>query len=133
MKRLALVLALVLAPIAPAAAGFEEGEAAFWRHDYATAYREWLPLAQQGYAPAQYKLGQMVYLVRGKNSYAEALKWFRLAAEQGHADAQFYLGSMYYDGHGVAQDDGEAAKWYSRAAKQGHRAAQYRLKRMNER
>ncbi len=42
-----------------ARAGFDEGLAAHRRGDYATALREWRPLAQQRYASAQFNLGSM--------------------------------------------------------------------------
>ncbi len=60
---LALIVALcagfTLGLTAPARAGFDEGEAAYQRGDYATALREWRPLAEQGNARAQYGLGLM--------------------------------------------------------------------------
>ena len=40
-------------------AGFDEGLAAYERGDYATALKEWRPLARQGHADAQYNLGVM--------------------------------------------------------------------------
>ncbi|GAB6068870.1 hypothetical protein JCM13664_21910 [Methylothermus subterraneus] len=43
----------------PALAGFDEGLAAANRGDYATALKEWRPLAEQGDAVAQYNLGVM--------------------------------------------------------------------------
>ena len=39
---------------APARAGFDEGLAAVKRGNYGTALREWRPLAEQGYADAQF-------------------------------------------------------------------------------
>jgi hypothetical protein len=51
MKILKLLLAgLWLACAASAHAGFEEGEAAYKKDDYAAAMKEWLPLAEQGEA-----------------------------------------------------------------------------------
>ena len=41
------------------AADFRAGVEAYQRGDYATAYKEWLPLAEQGYAGAQFNLGLM--------------------------------------------------------------------------
>ena len=38
---------------------FEDGFDAYTRGDYTTALRLWRPLAHQGEAPAQYKLGIM--------------------------------------------------------------------------
>ena len=55
MRRLALALAVLIGLAAPAWAGFDEGFAALKRGDYATALREWRPLAEQGDAGAQYK------------------------------------------------------------------------------
>ncbi len=49
--------------------------AAYQRGDYATAIREFRPLAEQGHANAQYKLGFMYDM--GKDipqDYAEAMK-----------------------------------------------------------
>ncbi len=46
----ALCGGFILGLTAPAWAGFDEGEAAFKRGDYATALREWRPLAEQGNA-----------------------------------------------------------------------------------
>ena len=40
-------------------AGFDEGFAAYERADYATAMREWKPLADDGHANAQYHIGTM--------------------------------------------------------------------------
>ena len=78
----------------PAWAGFEEGEAAYNRGDYATAFREFRPLAEQGKAFAQYNLGLMYYNSRGvPQDYAEALQWYLKAAEHSYATAQHNLGS----------------------------------------
>ena len=52
----ALVLSIVCLA-APAWADFKAGENAYHRGDYATAMREWQPLAKQGHAVAQYNLG----------------------------------------------------------------------------
>ena len=90
---------------------------AYDRGDYATALKEWQPLAEQGKADAQLGLGAMYFYGQGvPQDYAEAVKWYRLAAEQGQADAQIALGFMYYFGHGVPQDYVQAHMWYSLAA-----------------
>ena len=95
---------------------------------YATALRELRPLAEQGHAKSQYKLGIMYRDGRGvPQDYAEAVKWYRKAAVQGFASAQVALGFMYRKGRGVPQDYAETAKWYRRAADQGHAMAQNNL------
>ena len=119
-------LCLVLA--IPAWADFDEGSQAYDRDDYATALREWRPLAEQGHAGAQKNLGIMYRQGRGvPRDYATALKWYRKAAEGGNAKAQFSLGLMYYEALGVPQDYAEAAKWYRKAAEQGISLAQFNL------
>ena len=98
------------------------------RGDYATALRGFRPLAEQGVALAQAKLGVMY--ARGKGvaaDAAEAAKWFRRGGEQGIVDAQNYLRDMYARGEGVAEDDAEAVKWFRRAAEQGDAYAQVSL------
>ncbi len=135
MKRLVLTIAILIGLAAPAWAGFAEGLAAYKRGDYATALREFRPLAKQGDGVAQSIFGVMYYKGRGvPQGYAKAVKWYSKAAEQGNAIAQYNLGLMYVNGEGVAQDYAKAAKWFLKAAKwfrkaaeQGHAEAQYRL------
>jgi TPR repeat protein len=123
----ALVVMACLA--GPAAAGpLEDAAAADDKGDYATALQLLRPLAEQGNAEAQFKLGNQYDDGSGvAQNDAEALKWYRLAADQGYASAQYNLGVMYGEGRGVAPNDVEAAKWYGKAAEQGHAAAQYNL------
>lgn len=86
------------------------------------------PLAEQGDAGAQCRLGFMYYFGTGvPRDYMEAVKWFRLAAEQGDVDAQGTLGEMYYFGQGVTQNYTEALKWCRLAAEQGDAWAQCNL------
>ena len=128
MKRLVLTFAILIGLAAPAWAGFAEGVAAYKRGDYATALREFRPLAEQGDAGAQFDLGRMYDKGQGvPQDYAEAVKWYRKAAEQGHAKAQTGLGFMYEHGKGVAQDYAEAVKWYRKAVEQGDAPAQLNL------
>ena len=100
---LALIAALcagfTLGLTAPAWADWDEGAAAYWRGDYATALQEFKPLAEHGLAGAQYNLGVMYDKGKGvPQDDAEAVKWYRKAAEQGVAEAQYNLGFMYRNG-----------------------------------
>ena len=109
-------------------ADFQKGLAAVQRGDFATALREWTPLAEQGDASAQFNLGLMYNNGRGvPQDDKTAVKWYALAAEQGDADAQYNLGVMYDNGEGVPQDDKTAVKWWTLAAEQGDASAQYNL------
>ena len=101
----------------PTESDLQAGIDAYNRGDYQTALQEWRPLAEQGLATAQFKLGMMYATGWGvEQDDAEAVKWWRLAAEQGDSAAQFNLGLMYGAGRGVPRDDIEAIKWYHRAA-----------------
>lgn len=122
-----VLVATVLAA-SPAWADFQDGQRASQRGDYAAAYREWLPLAEQGQAQAQAALGFLYLNGQGvTKDDAEALKWLRRAAEQGNAWGQNNLGAMFWSGRGVRHDDGEAVKWFQRAADQGWPMAQFNL------
>ena len=119
-------IVLVLSYAAPVAAGpLEDGTAAYDGGDYATALRLLRPLANQGNADAQIKLGLMYLRGDGvPQNDGEALKWYRLAADQGNAYAQANLGLMYHVGQGVPQNHDEAAKWFWLAANRGVASAQ---------
>ena len=128
MKKVTAFAVLLVVLAAPAWAGWNEGVLAYFRGDYATAFREMKPLAEQGHASAQYNLGIMYEKGQGvPQDYAEAVKLFRKAAEQGHADAQYNLGLIYSNGQGVPQEYAEAVRRYRRAAEHGHANAQNNL------
>ena len=113
-----LVLALVLAAHV-LAADFQAGTEAFNRGDYASALKEWRPLAEQRDANAQYLLGTMYADGDGvTQDYAEAVKWYRRAAEQGHPIGQHALGYMYLNGQGVPQNYVQGHMWLNLAAAQ---------------
>jgi len=122
-----VVLLLALAAL-PARADFEAGVAAARAGDYATALREWRPLAESGNRDAQFNLALLYENGFGVPADGlEAARWYRLAAEQDDRSAQAYLGEMYAQGLGVARDDIEALSWYKRAAERGHAASQYNV------
>ena len=129
MKRLAATLCLTIAVLlgsagVSAGADFQKGRTAAQRGDYATALREWTPLAEQGYASAQSNLGQMYRKGQGvPQDYKTAVKWWKLAAEQGLAGAQSNLGAMYANGEGVIQDNVYAHMWLNIAASSGNETA----------
>ncbi len=76
--------------------------------------------AEQGYAKAQYNLGNMYREGEGvKQDYAKAVRWYTKAAEQGYALAQCNLGVMYANGTGVSPDYKLAYGWFSLSAAQG--------------
>ena len=120
---IALVLSLVCL-VVPAWADYQAGMDANNRGDYATALREWRPLAEQGDARAQFDLGLLYENGDGvPRDYAKAHQWYEKSAAQGGAKAQFYLGMQCAFGEGVPLDLVQAHMWYSLAAGNGHAAA----------
>ncbi len=125
MRYATLLLAVVVVLVdVPAWADFEAGWQAHKRGDYATALKEWRPLAEQGVAHAQNVLGIMYSEGRGvPPDDAQGIRWYRRAAVQGFAPAQHHLGSMYAKGEAVPQNDVQAHLWLSLAAAQGYEPA----------
>jgi hypothetical protein len=121
MRRLFLAIGLLLALTAPVAADYDSGKTAYAKGDYATALREWRPLANGGDPLAQFALGTLYEKGRGvKQSGAEAVKWYTLSANQNFAEAQLKLAYLYAGGTVVKQNDAEAAKWMKAAAGNSH-------------
>lgn len=110
------------------ASQLEDGMAAYDQHNYETARKLLRPLAEQGNAGAQHRLGFMYSFGQGvPKDYAEALKWYRKAADQGLAKSQYNLGYVYAKGEGAPSDIVESAKWYKKSAEQGNAGAQAAL------
>ena len=105
VRTITLVLSIVCF-VAPAwADDYKAGMAAYTRGDYATALREWQPMAEQGDAAVQYNLGLLYHNGMGApQDYVQARKWYEKAAIQGHAYAQASLGTLYQNGQGGPQD-----------------------------
>jgi len=125
--RILLALSVMLCCNA-AVAGLKEGYEALIRKDYATAIKEYRPLAERGNAEAQYRIGRMYEFGQGySQDKAQGIAWSRKAAAQNHADAQQELGFIYATGDGVKQDDVLAVAWFRKAATHGDATAQYNL------
>ncbi len=116
--RFPIVLVLSIVCLAePAWADYRAGVDAYLRGDYASALREWIPLAKQGNSHAQYYLGVLYDSGHGvPQDYGQARQWWEQAAAQRNADAQYNLGVLYSNGHGVLQDYGQARQWYEFAS-----------------
>lgn len=115
--RAASAALLVVTACTLAQAGYDEGKAAYNKGDFDAALREWRPLAEQGDARAQKKLGDMYAGAEGVGENdGIAIQWYRKAAEQGVVEAQTSLGLMYESGQGVHQNHALAMDWYRRAA-----------------
>jgi len=127
MNRLLILPALLLTLLVgtPAfSADWDKGRTAYRSGDYATALREWTPLAEQGNAVVQGNLGWMYEKGHGvPQDYKTAVKWYKLAAEQGDTGAQVNLGKIYAKGQGVIQDNVYAHMWFNIAASSGNKTA----------
>jgi len=119
------VSSILLCASLSAATDLTSAKHAYEQKDYATAFKELTPLAEQGNADAQFLLGKMYWMGQGVlKDGAQAMKWLKASATQGNADAQFYVGSYYLLPH---RDIAEGLKWLRLSAEQGNQDAQLLL------
>lgn len=81
-------VAIFVLMVSASAQDMKKGLKAYKSGDYATALKEWRPLAENGHAGAQYNLG--FNFVQGKGvpkDLVQAYFWFDLAARQGRGIA----------------------------------------------
>jgi uncharacterized protein len=132
MKRLAgIILTVFIVIIVAGFTGciglqYHKGVKNYKPDDAQAAVRELKPLAENGNADAQFKLGSLYYQGWGlPQDYAEAIRWFRKSAEQFHPHAQVTLGTIYAEGvQGViGKDYPQALMWFIFAAAQGEMEA----------
>lgn len=117
-----LVLALLCSLAMPlAVAGPQQdtdlAEKEFARGDLIAAMGLWKKAAQDGFAPAQARLGDMLDKAEEDE---EAVGWYRKAADQGNAAGEDGLGQMYAKGEGVKKDPEQARLYILRAAEKNH-------------
>lgn len=117
--RSTVCLAALLIFAQPAFAGLDEGMAAFKRQDWTAAAREFRPLAEQGNASAQARLGHILFQgLLGSRDDVEALRLINASASAGDPFGQYLLGNAYFFGRGVPKTPTTALVWYGRAAEQ---------------
>jgi len=107
---------------------YVEGVNAAKKGNFAQALKLLKPLAEKGYANAQYNMG--VFYKNGlgvTQDFKEAATWYRRAAEQGEPGALNNLGQLYQNGQGVPQNPKQAFRLYSLSAHQGFPQAQFNL------
>ncbi|MEP6714887.1 MAG: metallophosphoesterase [Terriglobia bacterium] len=120
LSRLACILLLAGLSSWQVRADFDAGLKAYNAGDFATALKEWQPLAEQGAPHAQYNMGLLYARGQGvPQDFAKAADFYQKAAEQGIVEAQYNLGVLYGNGQGVKKDEAEASKWFLKAAQQG--------------
>lgn len=85
-------------------------------------------LANLGFAPAQFKLGQIYEDGRvGIKDLNLAAKWYQKAAENGYKLAMHNLAVVIFNGPGKKKRTQEALYWFKEAGKRGIRDSQYNL------
>jgi TPR repeat protein len=119
--RIWLGIALISLVVPFALAGPEQdtelAEKEFARGDLAVSMALWRKAAQQGYAPAQVRLGDILDKAEEDE---EAVTWYRKAAEQGSAAGEYGLGQMYAKGEGVQKDFDQARLFILRSAEKNY-------------
>jgi TPR repeat protein len=101
--------------------------------NYVKAFELIEPMAKQGDARAQFRLGHLYDAGKGvSKDHEKAYKWYLKSAKQGFKTAQYNLAIMYEKGEGVSQSNKQAIKWYTKAAKQDHTKSQYNLASMHD-
>jgi len=113
---LGLTLTFLMGSGVVVAADYDKGLNAFYRGDYKAALAEFVPLAEQGNAKAQCKLGYMHDNGKGLlENHTVALEWVTKSAVQGNGWCQNYLGLMYEKGRAVRRDIIKAYMWFNLA------------------
>jgi TPR repeat protein len=108
-----LVLALAAAAHGAPGDDYKRGEQAYRGGDVVTAMAALRRAADQGHAPAQVLLAEILDRAEFDE---EAIAWYRRAAEQGNAAGEYGLGSMTLAGEGAKKDAAQAWFWFARAA-----------------
>jgi len=131
-----LVVALIViagAPLKDAAADdnyaqYRQGLKAYSQGHYDEALAIWQPLADSGYAAAQFNIGMLYQNGLGiDKSITTANGWFQKAVDRNFAPAQLLLGRAYLNGVGVDKNVDRALVLLTSAADQGHPQAQYEV------
>jgi cell division septation protein DedD len=123
-RQMAAMAAGALFLASAALADVKGGVDAWKRGDFATAVREWRPLAERGDPDAQFNLGQAYKLGRGVPAdIGTARSWYEKAAQQNHPLAQANLGLILFQ----SGDRERATPWLKKAAEAGDARAQYVL------
>ena len=110
---------LMLLPVPGSAQDFNAGYAAYKSGDYATALREFTPLAVNGCSP-------VLDAVKPKSEKKTLEEVYGLKSPlDACARAQHYLGMMYFAGWGVPQDRVTAYVWFNISAANGVSGSEY--------
>ncbi len=103
---------------------WDRARTAHERGDYTAELVVVRPLAEKGFAFAQFNLGVLYDNGQGvPEDDRQAIIWYEKAAMQGLTQAQVNLGIMYQEGEGTARDYVKAYFWFAMAKSQGDEQA----------
>ena len=89
--------------------------------DYSKAYKNYKLSAEQGYAIAQYSLGECYDFGNGTlENKKQAFKYYKLSSEQGLAIAQYKVGCFYILGEGTKKNLKKGFNYFQLSAAQGN-------------
>lgn len=98
------------------------------KSDMAEAARWYERSAELGFAPAQYRIGNMYEKGLGvTRDIARSQAWYEQAAVQGNASAMHNLAVLHAMGADGDTDNDAAAKWFVQAAELGVKDSQFNL------
>ncbi|MGV8998342.1 MAG: tetratricopeptide repeat protein [Parvibaculaceae bacterium] len=113
---------------------FRRGVEAYDKGDFETAFKIWLPLAQQADLAAMRNVGLMLREGKGTARDPKRALWFyEEAGSKGYTLAQINAAFMHLNGDGVPKDPEAAAFWFHAASLAGSGIAQYNLAVLYER
>ena len=118
-RRWLLLSGILLSSLASSlqAERFQAGLNAVDREHYATAFRAWKGLAENGAPEAQNNIGYLYERGYGvKQSYTRAIEWYKKAADQNSPEAMHNLGMLAFQGYGMRQDYLAAKRYFATAA-----------------
>lgn len=96
--------------------------------DFAKAAKWYEISAGQGFAPAQYRLGNFNEKGLGMARDLEKAKtWYQLSAQQGNASAMHNLAVLFATGANGNPDNASAVRWFTDAAELGVKDSQFNL------
>ncbi len=94
----------------------------------ANAFAWFNAAAAQGFAPAQYRVGNMYEKGLGvERNATEAKLWYQMAAEAGNASAMHNLAVLFASGADGTVDSASALRWFQKAADLGVGDSQFNL------
>jgi TPR repeat protein len=139
MKKFALMILIVglVGVCSGVASGqtLQDGLDAYDKKNYKKALEILRPLAEQGDAEAQFKVGNIYDYGRGvSRDFKQAYKWYKLSADKGNGFSIYGLAWLYRNGQGVEKNQNKSNELIKKGleilrplAEQGDATAKWKL------